>query len=458
MNKFKSLMLLAILMVSAVLTSCSDDDDSNTPASYSAGSLATSSQLMSILKNDGYSFDDQGHLLLDYKALNTTSLDLSSTKLDTAELKNLSILPNLTDVNLANNGYEMSFNFSSLPTQITSVNLTGNELYEFPGLVNIVTAENGDETITVLRNLAKLSLPEGAKYNCDELPAFYANSSNTDLEMADANGNLKKYTTLRGVPDDSIRGILKEQFPSIFVGDSIDISKHLTGTEATNAIPFYNTVQRFSRSVEGFEYIVMNPGYKGTSVFAQSDAKEEIEYLKIDSTVSQIGLSSVKHLNLNSATNLTYAFINDNPYIKELDLSHSTKFAQRSYNAEINIFSPGYLYVYNCANIESIKLPSRAHLLASVLMYSNPKLKTLDLSQFDGIMQLRLANLPNTNITYPNPTIFNYAGKMNFGCTEDVYNKPETKAFLDKYHDKLTEDLSLLLEGFQPYEWSHDYE
>ena len=136
------------------LASCNKDEAIN----YSTKSLKNT-ELMDILKKRGFAFDKDGKLELNDLAEKTTTLDLSGTKLK--DLSGLDILPNLKEVKLSNNDYKLSFDFSQLPSQITGVDLTGNEIYEFTGL----TKENETGNITILHHLNKLYLPNSAKYN-----------------------------------------------------------------------------------------------------------------------------------------------------------------------------------------------------------------------------------------------------------------------------------------------------
>lgn len=99
-------------------------------------------------------------------ATSTISLDLSGTKL--TDLTGLDILPNLKEVKLSDNGYGPIFDFAKLPAQITSVDLTGNNIYDFEGLVD-VKVENEERKTTILHKLSKLYLPVTAKYNIEDL-------------------------------------------------------------------------------------------------------------------------------------------------------------------------------------------------------------------------------------------------------------------------------------------------
>ena len=82
MNNLRNYLGLSALTMGLCLMSCNDD---NTP-SYSQTTMKNS-ELKTILQQKGYQFNEQGNLLLDDLANNTTTLDLSGTKLsDLSEL------------------------------------------------------------------------------------------------------------------------------------------------------------------------------------------------------------------------------------------------------------------------------------------------------------------------------------------------------------------------------------
>jgi len=343
---------VAVLALSLCFVACSDDDE----PSYSTASV-TNSELKTILTQKGYQFNEKGNLLLDDKANQTTQLDLSGTNISVDALAELSILPNLTDVDLSDNGYTKSFDFSKLPQQITGVDLTGNELYEYPGLLNIVTQENGDEDVTVLRNLTKLYLPESAKYNCDEIPTYFAKVSGVDMKMANASGTLEAYTTLREVPDEGFRTLLKESFSTLFNGDNIDISKRLIDlTERNRSIVTTNQEGIIVNDIEGFQYILNNKGYAGNFVSLSPKDTTEIKYFNVPSTINQISLTNVSTPNgidLSKATNLNYLTISKNPTIDKVDLSASTTFGQRGDDVEFGTY-PSYLKLLSCDKLKNV--------------------------------------------------------------------------------------------------------
>ena len=78
-NLHVGLMAFAMLLVGA---SCSDDDNT---LSYSTGAVQNT-ELKTILVQRGYTFNEDGNLLLDDLANNTTTLDLSGTQISTDAL------------------------------------------------------------------------------------------------------------------------------------------------------------------------------------------------------------------------------------------------------------------------------------------------------------------------------------------------------------------------------------
>lgn len=262
MKIVKNLTLPVLVFLVMGLASCSSDDNT---VHYSTNSLKNT-ELMTVLKSKGYQFDKDGKLELNDLANNTTSLDLSGTNLK--DLSGLDILPNLKDVKLSNNGYGPVFDFAQLPAQITGVDLTGNDIYDFEGLVNVKTEENGDETVTQLHKITKLYLPQTAKFNIKDLVRFYREkkaeieSGSIDVKMETAKGDLQKYNTIREIPDENIRANFKKYFSSIFDEDGIhiDISKRLSNKDRSNACVFnewYGVAT--AETLEGVQYIVNNP-------------------------------------------------------------------------------------------------------------------------------------------------------------------------------------------------------
>ncbi|MCO6024399.1 hypothetical protein NG821_00825 [Prevotella cerevisiae] len=453
--------LMALLAVLLFMVSCSDNDG----PSYSEKPLADNA-LKEILIQKGFHFNADGQLLIDTKADTTTTLDLSGTKLDTTALADLSILPHLSAVDLSNNGYGPRFNFGLLPQQITSVNLSGNEIYEYPGLLDIQTADNGDETVKVLHPLSKLLLPHSAQYNCAEIPTYFAKEKTSNMEMQDSLGELKPYTTLREVPDDTIRKRLKTSYPSIFRGDKIDISKRFVNVAEKTRNLDLETLKY--KSLEGIEYVAMNPSYSGSIIdVGISGSHTHIPYIKVNKFISDLFINNmdVNYLNIDEDVNLCGIIITHNKFITSLDLSKQVKLGQRDIHDEFaQMDLPSYIQIDVCDNLQSIKFPPKATLLFTLEAYALPKLKSLDLSQFSSMFELSLGDLPEcAGLKYPDiknwfngEEIDNVKGIMYFGITKDMDDLSTTKAFLDKNH---THCISGGFSDFsaREYDWTKDY-
>ena len=449
----------AFAVISGIgFTSCSDDDG----PSYSTVPVQ-SSELKAILTQKGYQFNEQGNLLLDDMATATTSLDLSGTDISQDALSELGILPNLTDVNLSDNGYTMSFDFSKLPSHITGVDLRGNELYEFPGLLNIVTKENGDEDVTVLHPLTKLYLPNSAKYNCDELPTFFAQKVCQDMQMANANGALETYNTLREIPDETFRSILKETFGSLFTNDYIDISKRLvSSSEKNKAIQIRQSDMPNIRTVEGFQYIAHNKGWEGNDIELGTLDTTTIPYLKVNSYVYKLGFQNIdtpNGINLTKAERLCIFVMSHNSSIQEIDLSASSLLGQRQDEVEFaSMDTPSYISIDCCDNLNSIVFPKNAKSIYELQLTGLPQMESINLSQFEAMGTLALGAIPNAKLTYFNPLRYPMPnGKMSFAIDEQVYLRQETKDFLDKYHDNLKRASLWTDADTKTYRWDKNY-
>lgn len=272
MKIFKNFIGLAAIALCLGFASCSSDDDA---PSYSNVAVSNS-ELMTILKAKGYQFDENGKMLLDDKANSTTSLDLSGTKVDTAALKELSVFPNLKELNLSSNGYGETFDFSVLPTQITGIDLTNNDIYNYDNLVKVTVEENGDETVENLHNITKLYLPEEAKYNIAQLMRFYRQNKSAidggtmDVEMQNGNGSLEKYNTLREIPNETLRECLKENYAELFSGDKINIENYiLDGKQKINPLKLEKDIDNY----EGIQYVIQNPYWEGASIAISAPKK-----------------------------------------------------------------------------------------------------------------------------------------------------------------------------------------
>lgn len=452
MKNLKTIIGLAAMALCLGFASCSSDDDA---PSYSAAAVSNS-ELMTILKDKGYQFNEQGNLLLDDKATSTTSLDLSGTKISQKALAELNILPNLTDVNLSNNGYEDSFDFSNLPAQVTGIDLTGNEIKDYDNLVKVTIAENGNEIVDNLHNITKLYLPNEAKNNIAQLVRFYRQNKSLidngtiDVKMANASGNLEKYNTLREVPDDVLRSYLNQEttFSDLFDGDKIDVSKTLSNSEKINNI-YINQyfVENFSnlQSLEGIQYIINNPYWEGTTIYISPNSTLALPKVEIGSSLTLLQLKNVdvtNGLDISKAAQLTNVNFNEVTGLKVLDLRSNTTWGQRGSSVEEDGLNGSALYCVDCPDLEEIYLPSNSNLgMKQLDIEVLPKLKVFDMSKISMVVSLAIGDLPESyKLVYPNLTIFNSAsGKTTFACSTQINSLDSTVEFVKKYYKDVTD-------------------
>ncbi|WP_303014994.1 hypothetical protein [uncultured Bacteroides sp.] len=438
-NLYVSLMAFAILLVGA---SCSDDD--NTP-SYSTG-VVQNTELKTILVQRGYTFNEDGNLLLDDLAKNTTTLDLSGTQISTDALAELSMFPNLTDVDLSDNGYGPAFDFAKLPEQITGVDLTGNEIYDYNNLISVIVEENGDETITNLRDMDKLYLPEEAKYNCTDLMRFYRQNreaitdSSIDMKMEDENGNLQTYTTLRDIPDEALRNTLQASFSSMFTEDGqIDLGERLNSSEKINMLVLEPTLG--IKNYDGVQYIANHPYWEGTGLgIMPSEKTDWPRHLKIGKTVNMIVIQNVNAadgINFSEAENLYYITMQEVDGLETLDLSASKIFGQRGDDIEEDPLQGSTLMVLDCPALKEIILPDNDNLtISTVDIEYLPQLEKLDLGGIQLTPTLMLGDFgTNTVLTYPNLTRWGGAvDNTSFICSEKTFQMTATQDFIKKYN------------------------
>ena len=422
-------------------------------------------------------------MLLDDKANSTTSLDLSGTQVDTAALKELSVFPNLKELNLSNNGYGPVFHIASLPSQITGLDLQGNEIYDFDGLVT-AKVENDEVKATILREFTKLYLPASCKYNVEDLMPFYteneAENKTVDMQMVNDKGSLEKYNTLREIPDTYFAAYLKMNFSSVFTSDGkLDISKPL-GLENRGSNIFlqydtqYEDIEKIA-SIEGIEYFVNNPFYPSFYVFidVQSSTGQTKQFVchRLSPRQNVIGLvvdntNFVGGLDLNEATNLSSLGISNNPSVTSLDLTN-TAFL----NQEIKDFDAtmsNLLDCRDCKNLEEIKInPNNKKITSQIILANLPNLKAINLQSIEAIGDLALCQLPNCEITYPSNLIAYYRSSNNklydfesnprrkvyFTVSQDVLDKESTKNFVQAYSAHLQEDNSTYSE-YSPVNWN----
>lgn len=469
MKKIKTLIGLAAMALCLGFASCSSDNDAPSYSNVAVGN----SQLKTFLVGKGYTFDENGKLLLDDKANSTTSLDLSGTKLDTAALKELSVFPNLKELNLSNNGYGETFDFSVLPAQVTNVDLTDNDIYNYDNLVKVTVAENGDESVENLHNITKLYLPEEAKYNIAQLMRFYRQNKTAidggtmDVKMQNANGGLEKYNTLREIPDDNLRKTLKETFSQMFNGEKIDISNYiLDDKQRIAALQITEGVSDF----EGIQYVVESPYWNGASIALASENPEtKVPVLNLSTKINSLTLLNVstEGVNLPNESQLRYVYFGNVSTIKAVDLSKSVIFGQRSGKEEMDAATGSGIIIYDCPSLESIILPNKENLRANYLdVECLPKLTDFDMSKFVAVNCLMIGDLPETyNLVYPNLKEF---GDTEFNATQFAISKNTFKAFTDvsdafikKYYQAspscLTYQSYMSSDNNKAYKWSKYY-
>ena len=388
MKIFKNFIGLAAMALCLGFASCSSDDDA---PSYSNVAVSNS-ELMTILKAKGYQFDENGKMLLDDKANSTTSLDLSGTKVDTAALKELSVFPNLKELNLSSNGYGPVFHIASLPSQITGLDLQGNDIYDFDGLVT-AKVENDEVKATILHEFTKLYLPASCKYNVEDLMPFYteneAENKTVDMQMVNDKGSLEKYNTLREIPDEYFRAYLKMKFASLFADDThIDISKPMKNNEQgesltlglTNQFADVNKIQ----SISGIECFINNPYYQPffVSIAINNNVLFETKYLDLHSNIKGLMLNNVnttEGINFANATSLVALTLTNNDGIKEADLSNTLISAQdiKDFDATLQ----NYIAIKYCKNLETLLLPKTDKGVVNACeLIQLPKLKSVDLT------------------------------------------------------------------------------
>lgn len=468
MKIFKNFIGLAALALCLGFASCDSDDDA---PSYSNAAVSNS-ELMTILKAKGYQFDENGKMLLDDKANSTTSLDLSGTKVDTAALKELSVFPNLKELNLSSNGYGETFDFSVLPAQITGIDLTNNDIYNYDNLVKVTVEENGDETVEPLHNITKLYLPEKAKYNIAQIMRFYRQNKSAidggtmDVEMQNGNGSLEKYNTLREIPNETLRECLKENYAELFSGDKINIENYiLDGKQKINPLKLEKDIDNY----EGIQYVIQNPYWEGASIAISAPKKvTKLPVLNISEKINTLSLLNVDVQAINVPANsiLRYIWFSNVNSLKSIDLSKSVVFGQRSGKEELDGTVGSCIMACDCPSLESIILPEKDELRINYLdIECLPKLKDFDMAKFVAVNCLMIGDLPQSyNLVYPNLKEFDYTdfGATMFSISENSYNfyKKATTDFITKYYvkDGLLEPQGYLSSmNNDSYDWNYDF-
>ena len=449
------LSIAALSLLCMGFASCSDDE-----LPYSEAQV-TNTELRTILEKQGIQFDETGHMLLDDKVQNLTKLDLTGTKF--TDFNSLTILPNLNELDLSDNEFGPAFDFSTLPAQITGVDLTGNDIYDFEGLVD-AKVENDELKTTIKHKLVKLHLSESAKYNVEDLMPFYTQSkaegTTVDMQMEEK-GALKPYTTLREVPDTHFRTFLKQSLPKIFTSDDkIDISKPVAKMDMANfqlVYPYQFEQIAEIKSIEGIEYVINNPYYPENYVvfgYENEPRQFSVGYVMPRSNIKGLWLTqtTTKGLDLSKATNLVNMKLTGNENLVSLDLSNTLIGNQDYKTFDHNL---GNLVVCNnCKNLESIIFPDMKNggVTDGIELRDLPSLKKLDCKSIHGMGYLTLLNLGKCEIVYPELThvyadmageptlepIENTSMEITLAVSQDVFDNG-AEPFIRKYRAVLTD-------------------
>jgi hypothetical protein len=456
---FVRVAIVVALMIGGVFSSCKKDETPvvDPPVDEIPSVEVSNAELKAALIRKGFPFDEKGWLVKNDSVLNIVELDISGCEISNAA--GLEVFPKIEEVNLANNKLFYSFDFAVLPASIKKVNLIGNEIYEFPQLVNVVIEENGDETVTLLRQLTKLYLPHSARYNCNEVVYLYEqlktkiNNGEVELKIANADNIPTEYNTLREVPNDITRARLKTLYPSFFEGDYIDIAKRVfNATEVVKAMTFATT----NASVDGAQYILHHRDFRGPTVgltIYVGDEYAVMPYLKIPSHVNYIMLEHVdtpNGIDFSEAESVTRIMIYNNRTLQTLDLRGAKIFAQREAAVEFRGSNTGMFTLEACPSLKEIVYHEAAHWINTIRLYDLPALERADLSKFEAIKYLYLALLPG-NIVYPEPKKWinglaasielmfdDEKGNLQLGVRKNIADRVETKNFIRTYRANLT--------------------
>ena len=460
----------AILLIGVAIATmaCSKDKSDTLPDTKAA---VTDPVLLEVLKAQGLTFEGNT-LVIDDKARAITSLDLSGKKIKS--VSGLEALPNLAEVNLANNSFPAVFDFAQLPPSVRKVDLSGNTIYQYKNLA-VFDLDGGQYRL--LRDFDHLTLPASAKYNMEEVVAF-AKTTKGDLQMQSASGKAEKYTTLRPVPDAVLLKYLKKNFSSLLNGEQIDISKKISLEDAYTNISiggyFYdpagteintNEIKDFN----GLEYLINHPQLAGN---ISIEKEITVPYLKISKEVGVLMLNGVNTpiLDLSKAENIHGLIVINNKEIKTIDLSASKILFNQSKRG-LDAFSMNALIVANCPELDFLNLPNNLkneepHCTYAIHLLKLPKLGgTIDLSMVQTLADLEIGALSaNVKIVYPTMKYFvrdgvieteKDPGELQFVITEDLYKLSETQDFIKKHFKKLRTDSSFSnASDLKPYDYT----
>ena len=415
--------MIAVAFI-ALGSACKKSDSPEPPKPENGKVAIENPALVTALKEQGFTFEGNT-LVVNDKVRTTTSLNLSGKQL--TDVKGLEAFPALSEVNLSNNKFAQTFDFGTLPATVKSVNLSGNELYDFKNLATTDYSDNAQEPYKLIRSFDKLVLPATAKYNMDVLPAYVKLAPKSDVQMLNAQGTAEKYTTLRSVPDAIFRKILKRQYPTVFEGDKIDISKQMTMESASLAIIISQEARSPAEpavderydvvSIEGVEYIINHPQFAGNIILEMSEEKRyTLPYFRIAKKTELLSLHYVNtgYINFSEAQILSDITIRYDNTIKSLDLSASKQMCQILRSRQSPFWSADKLELVGLPELESLQLPNFSQsknplTFLSFHLESLPKLKaTLDLSEMTAGNILAFAKVPGVKVIFPKKILYGF--------------------------------------------------
>ena len=144
--------MIAVAFI-ALGSACKKSDSPEPPKPENGKVTIENPALVTALKEQSFTFEGNT-LVVNDKVRTTTSLNLSGKQL--TDVKGLEAFPALSEVNLSNNKFARTFDFGTLPATVKSVNLSGNELYDFKNLAITDYSDNAQEPYKLIRSFDKL--------------------------------------------------------------------------------------------------------------------------------------------------------------------------------------------------------------------------------------------------------------------------------------------------------------
>ena len=224
--------------------------------------------------------------------------------------------------------------------------------------------------------------------------------------------------------------------------------KILKGEEGYNEPEFTNL-----KNLESIIFITNNPLFRGdVEIRTLPDENFVVDNLKISPKTGSVILYGVStpNLNLTKAEGLFTFWAVHNKGITNANLSASKKMMQRGETSHL-AFVGDFIVIADCPNLKTFTLPDVSKSTASpiavfaISLLNLPNLtSTIDLSKIQVFYSLQLAKIPaSTKIIYPTEIKYftiggnkekeGQLGKLTLTITRDIYDKEETKAFIQKY-------------------------